>query len=83
MAEQECRGWISLFVFFNFPGRIKKPFSAGVSQSEAGRGGRGRWRGWAGNSRCVQGTGLDSGLWSTIVGEVVRSLNGEVTFFGG
>lgn len=37
-----------------------------------------------GNSRCVQGTGLDSGLWSTVVGEVVKSLDSEVTllFFG-
>lgn len=47
MAEQECRGWISLF-FFNFPGRIKKPFSAGVSQSEAGKGGGGGAGGGAG-----------------------------------
>lgn len=37
-----------------------------------------------GNSRCVQGTGLDSGLWSTVAGEVVKSLDSEVTllFFG-
>lgn len=41
-------------------------------------------RGWggqvgvAGNSRCVQGTGSDSGL---ITGEVVKSLDSEVTFW--
>lgn len=31
-----------------------------------------------GNSRCIQGTGIDSGLWLTFPGEVVKSLDSEV-----
>lgn len=31
-----------------------------------------------GNSQCIQGTGIDSELWFTFPGEVVKSLNSEV-----
>lgn len=52
----------------------------GCGGNEWRLGGVGGWvvRG-VGNSRCVQGTGLDSGLWSTVAGEVVKSLDSEVT----
>lgn len=31
-----------------------------------------------GNSQWIQGTGIDSGVWLTFPGEVVKSLDGEV-----